>query len=188
MDERFLPELPQETILSFSALEIPLKQPVVFLFRHGERPLDQLAHDVQLTEEGALQSIEFGKFLRNSGVDPGVFLSSPYKRCQETLHYIIEGWGIDSKKYPVLDEIKLGHARYDTMKEIVHKTLKISTKTSNNYNQLHLLCSHDLMIGDCIRELFPKLVRSKADSLPGFLEGILWSKDFAIWKGNKITL
>uniref|UniRef100_A0A914C0B0 Phosphoglycerate mutase n=1 Tax=Acrobeloides nanus TaxID=290746 RepID=A0A914C0B0_9BILA len=172
---RELISVPAQTKQSFSELEIPLKQPTVFLFRHGRRPMCAFEDDVLLTEEGAQQAIEFGKYLKNLGIEPGIFLSSPFKRCQETLRNIIKGWEIDPNRYLIVDETILGdrQTKYDKMSEIVQKTLKSSTP-----NQLHLICSHDIMIGDCIRTLFPDLDLYGQKILPygmgvGFLYKIL---------------
>lgn len=169
-------------MLSFSAIDLPLQHPAVFLVRHAERPEGMLATNVPLTENGARQSIELGKYFKKLKLAPGVFLSSPYKRCQDTLHYIIKGWGIDPDQFVVVDESRLAHAHNDTMKKIVEKTLK----KSKDSNQLHLMCSHDLMIGDCVRRMFQNFAGAGAKALPKFLEGILWTEEFAIWHGNRI--
>jgi len=181
----FVPELPHGTVLTFSALELPLKHPAVFLIRHGERPEGMLSPDVQLTKEGALQSVELGKYFKKLHLDAGFFLSSPYKRCQDTLHNMIKGWGIDPNRFLVVDENRLVHAHYETMREIVNAALNHSLGDSK---QLHLMCSHDLMIGNCVRRIFPAFADQGAEWLPGFLEGILWTKEFAIWRGNRISL
>lgn len=171
-------------MLTFSALDLPLKHPAVFLLRHGERPEGMVSPDVQLTEEGALQSVELGKYFKKLHLDAGFFISSPYKRCQDTLHSIIKGWGVDPSRFLVANENRLAHAHFDTMCLIVDAALNQSPRNSK---QLHLLCSHDLMIGDCVRRIFPAFAGAGAESLPGFLEGIVWTKEFAIWRGNRVS-
>lgn len=101
-------------------------------------------------------------------------------------HITILGWEIDPNRYLIVDETILGDrlTKYDKMSEIVQKTLKSSTP-----NQLHLICSHDIMIGDCIRTLFPDLVGAQSIWFyPKYLEGFIWTENFAIWNGNRIPL
>lgn len=65
----------------------------LYIIRHAQatfQSIDGTDRGRTLADEGLLQAVKLGKFMKDNGIKPDLILCSPYRRTLETAHLIAE--------------------------------------------------------------------------------------------------